>query len=142
MSIATEIADYDRRNYPGIPPANPGAGPLPESGLSVATASSDVLAPAKQPVTIVVISTAGFLVGNIAIIDSHASGVQETQPIVAVPDATHLTVAQLEQPHDGSVRTFIVMQAGEKGQLMAEWFEYTPTSGTDIAVTSNLATVV
>jgi hypothetical protein len=33
------------------------------------------------------------------------------------------------------------MQGGEKGQLIAEWFEYTPTSGTDIQVTTNLATI-
>ena len=32
-------------------------------------------------------------------------------------------------------------KAGSSGVLIAEWFEYTPTSGVDIAVTSNLATI-
>jgi hypothetical protein len=67
--------------------------------------------------------------------------VQESQTITAVPDATHITVERIENPHNGSQKPFPVMQAGEKGQLIAEWFEYTPTSGTDIAVTSNLATI-
>lgn len=35
---------------------------------------------------------------------------------------------------------FAVLQPGNKGALIAEWFEYTPGSGTDIAVTNNLAT--
>jgi hypothetical protein len=141
MSIASEIAAYDQRNYPGIPPANPGATTLPENGLSVATESSDTLLAANGPVTIRVSSSAGFLVGYTAIVDLHDSGVQETQTITAAPDATHITVERLEHPHDGSVRPFAVMQSGEKGQLMAEWFEYTPTSGTDIAVTSNMAAI-
>ena len=39
------------------------------------------------------------------------------------------------------VTAFPVVQAGKKGVLIAEWNEYTPSSGTDIAVTSNLATI-
>jgi hypothetical protein len=89
----------------------------------------------------------GFIVGYTAVIDSYdtkdGSGktLQETQTITAVPDAVHITVERVDNPHSGSPKPFVVMQAGEKGQLIAEWFEYTPTSGTDIAVTSNLATI-
>jgi hypothetical protein len=34
-----------------------------------------------------------------------------------------------------------VVQAGAQGLLIGEWFEYTPTSGTDIAVGSDLSTI-
>jgi hypothetical protein len=150
LTIAQEIQAYDSTNYPGIPPANPGGGPLPDSGAYVASQSSDKLAPSAGPVTLALDSSAGFVVGYTAIIDEYESGSmvggsfvtnQENQTIIAVPDATHITVERIEKPHDGSLKPFAVMQGGEKGQLMAEWFEYTPTSGTDIAVTSNLATI-
>jgi hypothetical protein len=141
MSIATEIQNYDETNYPGIPPANPGGGPLPDAGESVATQSSDSHAASASHVTITVASSVGFLAGYTAIIDDYASGIQEIQTIVAVPDATHITVKGLKNAHDGSTTPFAIRQGGEKGQLIAEWFEYTPTSGTDIAVTSKLATI-
>ena len=151
MTIAQEVQDYDNTNYPGIPPANPGGGPLPDDGESVASVSGDKLSPSGgAPVTIAVESSAGFHVGYTAIIDSWDTTMvqggqtvtaQEAQVITAVPDDTHITVERIENPHDGTTRPFAVMQAGEKGQLIAEWFEYTPTSGTDIAVTSNLATI-
>jgi hypothetical protein len=69
-----------------------------------------------------------------ATIDSYGNG-QEVQTIVDVPDATHITVAALTNVHDGTSTPFPVLQPGEKGQLIAQWYEYTPTSGTDIAVT-------
>jgi hypothetical protein len=150
LSIAQEIRNYDETNYPGIPPANPGGGPLPDAGDSVASESSDALATSPTPVTLTVKSSAGFLKGYTAVLDTYDTKVlvggasvdaQEKQVITDVPDATHITVERLEKPHDGSKKPFPVMQAGEKGQLIAEWFEYTPTSGTDIAVTSNLATI-
>jgi hypothetical protein len=50
-------------------------------------------------------------------------------------------VAALTNAHDGSVQPFPVVQPGENGVVIAEWSEYTPTSGIDIAVTSNLATI-
>ncbi len=151
MTIAQEVQDYDETNYPGIPPANPAGGPLPDSGESVASVSRDTLTPSGgAPVTLAVVSSAGFHVGYTAIIDTWDTTMvragqtvtaQEAQVITAVPDDTHITVARIDNPHDGSTRPFPVMQAGEQGQLIAEWFEYTPTSGTDIAVTSNLATI-
>lgn len=151
MTIAEEVQNYDQTNYPGIPPANPAGGPLPDSGEAVASVSSDKLTPSGgAPVAIAVGSSAGFHVGYTAIIDTYDTKMvqagktvtaQEAQVITAVPDDTHITVERIENAHDGSARPFPVMQAGEKGQLIAEWFEYTPTSGTDIAVTSNLATI-
>jgi len=102
-------------------------------------------------VTFNVKSSAGFQVGYTAIIDSydkqvdidgHYQSVQESRTITAIaPDGKHITVDGIGKPHDGSDIPFPIMQAGEKGQLIAEWFEYTPTSGTDIFVTSNLATI-
>jgi hypothetical protein len=154
LSVAKEIQLYDQTNYPGIPPANPVGGPLPDDGESVATVSKDVLSPSNgQPVAITVKSNLGFAVGKTAIIDSWDSKsdpndpksptLQEAQTIVAIPsgDLTHVTVERIDNPHDGTKKPMPIMQAGEKGQLIAEWFEYTPTSGTDIAVTSNLATI-
>jgi hypothetical protein len=152
MTIAQEVQDYDETNHPGIPPANPAGGPLPDGGESVASVSSDTLTPSGgAPVTLALASSAGFHVGYTAIIDTYdtkmvqagqtVTAAQEAQVITAGPDDTHITVARIDNPHDGSTRPFPVMQAGEQGQLIAEWFEYTPTSGTDIAVTTNLATI-
>jgi hypothetical protein len=150
MSIAAEIQAYDNMNYPGIPPANPGGGPLPDSGAYVGTQCRGQLTQSANAVTIPVDSSDGFIVGYMAIIDDYAAKilvngqsvtVQETQAITAVPDKTHITVERLTNSHDGSAIPFPVLQGGETGQLIAEWFEYTPTSGTDIAVTSNLATI-
>jgi hypothetical protein len=66
---------------------------------------------------------------------------QEAQRITAV-GAGQITVAKLDNAHDGTTAPVPLRQAGEAGHLIAEWFEYTPTPGTDIAVTSNLATIV
>ena len=62
---------------------------------------------------------------------------QEAQTITAVdmtsPQQT-ITVQGLQHSHIGP---FPVVQSGAKGVLIGEWFEYTPTSGTDIGVTLN-----
>jgi hypothetical protein len=157
LSLAKEIQLYDQTNYRGIPPANPAGGPLPDDGESVATVSKSVVKPSSDPndatVTIPVKSSAGFIVGRTAIIDTWDakdptrnpndpdSTLQEVQTIVDVPDVTHIKVEKIINTHDGTKNPIPIMQAGEKGQLIAEWFEYTPTSGTDIAVTSNLASI-
>jgi hypothetical protein len=150
MSIAKEVQAYDQTNYPGIPPANPGGGPLPDDGSSVSTVSNETMVASATPIVLKVLSSEGFRVGYSAIIDSYSSGQtvggvfttsQETQRITAVADG-QITVQRLDYPHDGSSSPVVIRQASEAGQLMAEWFEYTPTPGTDIAVTSNLATVV
>ena len=145
LTIAQQIQDYDAINYPGIPPANPdGGGPIDDGTPQVGTTSAAVLAPSGAPVTIQVADSKGFRAGATAIIDSWESNVQEQQTIVAVPDATHITVAVLSKAHDPAKnqnKPYPIVQAGASGLLIAEWFEYTPTSGTDIAVTSNLATI-
>jgi hypothetical protein len=68
-------------------------------------------------------------------------GLQEAPMLVRVDDPTHITVASLAQAHSGSVTPFPVVQPGERGALIAEWNEHTPSSGTDIAVGSDLQTV-
>jgi hypothetical protein len=143
LDIAAQIALYDSKNYPGIPPANPGGGPLPDNGHHAATQSTDkLLQNLNANVIIKVESSEGFLVGYTAIIDSYTTGHQENQEIISIPDITHITVKRLSFNHDGSSGVPIpIRQAGEKGQLIAEWFEYTPMSGTDIAVTSNLESI-
>jgi hypothetical protein len=140
MTIAQEIQDYDNTYYPGIPPANPNSS---TAGLtdSAVTASSTKVGPSATPISITVNSSTGFAVGAQVLIDTVASGLQEAKKITAVPDLTHVVVESLQKQHNGTVTEFPVVQPGEKGVLIGEWFEYTPTSGTDIAVTSNLATI-
>jgi hypothetical protein len=149
LDIAQEIQDYDNTNYPGIPPANPGT--VPDDGSYVATTSIDQLVPSGgKAVTINVASNVGFNVGYNAVIDSYQAIIpgskppataQESQLIINVSnDGKQLTVKQIVNPH-GAAGSFAVRQAGESGLLISEWFEYTPSSGTDIAVTSNLATI-
>jgi len=103
---------------------------------------------AINDVSILVDSSAGFVVGSGVLIDAYvyspndpSKNPQEQQTVTAVPDGTHIIVTKLGKPHDGTTTPFPVTQPGERGVLIAEWFEYTPTSGTDIAVTSNLATI-
>ncbi|WP_433463410.1 hypothetical protein [Spirillospora sp. CA-128828] len=140
-TIAQEIAAYDDRNYPGIPPANPGktAARLEDA---VFTTSPVSVGPSTGPVSIQVANSAGFLVGAQVVIDSvrgldHS---QEAQTIVDIPDATHIKVGRLRKAHTGTAASpFPVTQPGEKGELIAEWSEYTPTSGIDITVASNPA---
>jgi hypothetical protein len=142
LSIAKEIAAYDDRNYPGIPPANPGktAARLEDS---VYTTSNVKVGPSTTPAAIPVDSSDGFVVGSTVVIDSvdDLDHVQEAQVITRVPDGRHIEVARLANAHDGTRGAFPIVQPGEKGALIAEWSEYTPTSGTDIAITSNLTTI-
>lgn len=141
LTIAQQIQDYDSTNYPGIPPANPG-GPADQDTPQVGTTCDADVQPSPSPVTIPVGDSTGFVPGATAIIDTWDSGVQETQPITAVPDATHVTVQAMSNAHSLVKNVpFPVVQAGTQGVLIAEWFEYTPTSGTDIAVSSDLSTI-
>jgi hypothetical protein len=145
LTIAQQIEDYDAINYPGIPPADPdGGGPVDDGTPQVGTTFDTVITPSTSAVTITVADSTGFIAGTTAIINTWESTVQEKQTIVAVPDATHITVGALSNTHDpinNQNKPIPIMQAGESGLLIAEWFEYTPTSGIDIAVTSNLATI-
>jgi hypothetical protein len=92
-------------------------------------------------------STDGFLVGATVLVDSgvhlddsNTFGWQESVTITAV-GANQLTLDLVQFSHGGDAVAYAVVQPGEKGVLIAEWNEYTPSSGTDIAVTSNLATI-
>jgi len=140
MTIAQEIADYDSTNYPGITAANPD-GETGEQFDPAYALCSVALGARASPANIVVDSSAGFIVGEPVVIDLYNSGVQETQLVTAVPDATHVTVKLLNNAHNGTTTPFPITQPADKGLMIGEWFEYTPTSGTDIAVTSNLATI-
>lgn len=150
MTIAQQIADYDSTNYPGIPPADPtNTMPVDYDDIQpVGTTCDQDLTASAAPVTITVADSTGFVVGATAIIDNFvavpAANVQEAQTITAVPDGTHITVQALSYDHspaNNDNEPFPVVQAGSKGTLIAEWFEYTPTSGTDIAINSDLSTV-
>jgi hypothetical protein len=143
LTIAQQIQDYDSTNYPGIPPANPnGGGPIDDGSAQVGTVCASALPASSSPVIIPVADSTGFVAGESAILDTWGSGVQETQTITAVPDGTHITVQAVSNAHTLiNQAPFPIVQAGSKGTLIGEWFEYTPSSGTDIAVTSNLATI-
>lgn len=142
LSIAQEIAAYDDRNYPGIPPANPARAAVRLQD-AVFTTSSVKIDASTSPVTVEVASSAGFVVGLRVILDvEDERHIQEAAVITEIPDAGHLIVAEVAHAHDGTQGPFAVLQPGDKGALIAEWNEYTPSSGIDIAVTSNLATIV
>jgi hypothetical protein len=154
MTIAQEIAAYDDRNYPGIPPANPSQSAVRLEDAVYTTASTVLTPQPGQPLVnqqIEVESNLGFLVGAQIVIDSgvgdafpaNSPGRQESTTIVGIAagDTRHIVVAQVQNPHGGNGDAYAVVQPGTRGVLIAEWNEYTPTSGTDIAVTSNLATI-
>jgi hypothetical protein len=141
LSIAQEIAAYDDRNYPGIPPANPGK-LLTRLQNAVYTTSSANVAPSAAPVTIKVESSAGFVVGLPVVLDTDDERhIQEAVRLVAIPNSTQITVEKVQFAHSGAPAPFAVLQPGEKGAFIAEWNEYTPTSGIDIAMTSNLSSI-
>jgi hypothetical protein len=143
LTIAQEIAAYDDRNYPGIPPATPDGSTVRLEDAIYTTCTAAVGPDPGQPaapVSIPVEDSTPFLIGAQVVIDVYDDRkVQEATTVTATPDATHLVVAQLT--HDHTTTPFPVIQPGENGALIAEWHEYTPTSGTDIAVTSNLSTI-
>ena len=151
LTIAQEIAAYDDRNYPGIPPANPGRSAVRLEDEVYTTSITELPPPGMAlPLTnveIAVDSSAGFIVGGRVVIDSvmhtdpsNTFGWQEATTIVAVRPG-FITVASIQFEHGGDDVAYVVVEPGEQGVLIAEWNEYTPSSGTDIAVTSNLATI-
>ena len=144
VTIAQQIESYDSTNYPGIPAAN-SSGPYDESTPQIGTTCASVLALSSSPVMIPVASNDQFVAGATAIIDTWDSGVQETQTITDVStDGSSITVGALTNAHSPASNgndPFPVVQAGAQGLLIAEWFEYTPTSGVDIAVGSDLSSI-
>lgn len=137
LTIAQEIEAYNETNYPGIPPANPDAVPVNSQDAAV-TASSSKVDASTSPVTLTVDTTDGFQTGMTVTIDTYDSDVQEAETISAIPDATHLQVSQLKYAHDGTSTPFPIVQPGEAGVVIAEWYEYTPSHGTDIALATPL----
>ena len=137
MTIAQEVQAYNDTNYPGIPPANPDASPVSPQDAAT-TASSSKVAASTIPVTLAVDTTNGFQVGMTVTIDTYDSNNQEAQVITAIPDATHLTLALLTYAHDGTTTPFPIVQPGEAGVVIAEWYEYTPSHGTDIGIATPL----
>ncbi|MFF2142396.1 hypothetical protein [Kitasatospora sp. NPDC058190] len=140
LTIAREIAAYDDRNYPGIPPANPGSSSLLLEDEVVTTCAAVVEpAAAGAPVLVPVASSAGFDPDTVVVVDEYDDRrIQETARVVRVPDDGHLLLAGLTHRHDGTLAPFPIRRPGHRGTLIAEWNEYTPTSGTDIAVSSPL----
>lgn len=141
LTIAREIAAYDDRNYPGIPAANPGKSAVRLEDAVYTTSKSQV-GPSAAPVTLDVESSGGFVVGSNVVIDTYdiSTAIQESQLVTAIPNDHQLTIERLDFAH-GQDGPFPVLEPGDKGILIAEWDEYTPTAGVDIAVTSNLATI-
>lgn len=150
MTIAQQIQNYDKTNYPGIPPANSNGQTLntddiPNAGTTSRTSIRPGATP-TTPVTIVVDDSRGFVVGGYAIIDAwdagisqaNSVGIQERSMITAVPDAKSIVVQGLRYPHGGGDRDYPILQTSAKGLLIAEWYEYTPSKGTLIAVNSRL----
>jgi hypothetical protein len=141
LTIAQEIAAYDDRNYPGIAPANPTRSAVRLQEAVIATSASDMAASAGE-VKLEVSDASRFVEGLPVVIDVHDErGLQEAPMLVRVDDPKHITVAGLTHAHNGSATPFPVVQPGERGTLIAEWNEHTPSSGTDIAVGSDLQTV-
>src|SRR5262249_7604918 len=91
MTIAREIAAYDDRNYPGIPPANPGKTAERLEDAVYTTSTMDFGPSANGgPVTIAVESTDGFTVGRRVVIDiADDKQLQEAQLVIGVTDKTH-----------------------------------------------------
>ena len=145
LTIAQEIAEYDSRNYPGIPPANSSEATVRLQDAVYTTTSSQVNGPVDDKV-LDLQSADGFTVGARVLVDTGVHiredkfGWQE-EAIVTAISGNSITVKHLQYSHGGDGESYAVVQPGEKGTLIAEWFEYTPTSGTDIAVTSNLQTI-
>lgn len=140
LTIAKEIAAYDDRNYPGIPPANPGKAAARLQDAVYTTTSFDVQ-PNPGTVEIKVADSSGFVVGLPVVIDvEDERQIQEASMVTEISQGK-IKVAGLKFAHRGTQAPVPILQPGEKGALIAEWSEYTPSSGTDIALTSNLSTI-
>jgi hypothetical protein len=102
LSIAQEIAAYDDRNYPGIPPANPAKAAIRLQD-AVYTTSSDRVETSSGPVSVPVSSSAGFVVGLQILLDVEDDRhIQEAVLVTEVPDANHIIVDKLAHTHDGT----------------------------------------
>ncbi|MDM9623158.1 hypothetical protein [Rhizobium sp. S96] len=150
LTIAKEIAAYDDRNYPGIPPANPmaTAARLEEDVYVTSTTAVNPPDGGLSNVAVQVDTTDMLSVGAKVVVDSVVSddptlrdGRQEQATITEVLDSATIKLDMLKYKHGMNGSRYVIRLPGEKGALIAEWAEYTPTSAIDIAVTSNLATI-
>jgi hypothetical protein len=142
LKIADQIAKYDATNYKGIPPANP-TGTVNIGGQQAGTVGFGRIEPGSN-VSLHVQDTSGFEKGNIILIDTPESGVQERQKISEIQQAGNIIVVEaLKNRHgaSGEHEQYPILQLGEEGVLIAEWFEYTPSHGTMIEVNSELKTM-
>jgi hypothetical protein len=142
LRIAEDISNYDNTNYKGIPPANP-TGSVNIGGQQAGTVGMGRVDPGTN-VSLHVEDTSGFAVDNIVVIDTSDSGLQERQKITQIKQAQNIiVVAKLENRHGakGKDEEYPIIQVGEEGVLIAEWFEYTPSHGTAIEVDAALETM-
>ena len=105
---------------------------------AASTACSSNAAASTSPVSLTVDQTDGFQVGMTVTIDTYESSFQEAEKITSIPDAKTIVVTQLKYAHDGSTTPFPIVQPGEAGVVIAEWYEYTPSHGTDIGLATPL----
>ena len=142
LRIAEDISNYDNTNYKGIPPANP-TGSVNIGGQHAGTVGFGRIDPGSH-VSLHVQDTSGFAVGNIVMIDTAGSGIQERQKITDIKQSQNIIVVEkLDNRHGvkGGDEEYPIIQMGEEGVLIAEWFEYTPSHGTAIEVDSALETM-
>lgn len=153
LSIGQEIQSYDQTNYPGVPPANPDQEPRP------------LLTPlqrrAWQDIQLIIGLLEAFKTKNGAYpttaqgLAALASIAASQSPPVTLPAADPWgNPYQYKSP--GKYNDYEMASLGADGapggdgdnaditswadsSLIAEWYEYTPTHGLDIAVTGNLA---
>jgi hypothetical protein len=141
LTIGQEIRAYDQTNYPGIPPANPEANyrPLLTPGQRKAWSEMQAI---------------------ISLLDAHrqlhgsypttAQGLAALAPLGTVPAADPWGNAYV-YTSPGAFNDFDLVSLGADGKsggvdentdvtsgstasLISEWFEYTPTHGTDIEI--------
>ena len=126
---------------PAFPPANPAKAAVRLQDAIFTTASVRAIS-SLSPVSIEVADSTGFVVGLQVVIDVEDDGhIQESVRITDIPDASHIVVESLTHTHDGRQIPFPMLQPGDKGTHCRVERIY-PSSGIDIAVTSNLATIV
>ncbi|KAG8531931.1 uncharacterized protein KY384_003567 [Bacidia gigantensis] len=124
---------------PTVPATTPTASTSPHAG----TVGVGRIDPGSD-VKVLVKDTSGFVVGDVVLIDSADSGVQERQKITMIEqDQSVIVVEKLVNRHGAKAKEelYPIIQVGEEGVLIAEWFEYTPSHGTAIEVDSAFETM-
>lgn len=95
-------------NQPGLSATNAfgtGTGITGARGQSAGypyTKTTATITKSAAAVNMAVVNSADFVVGNFVLIDGGSSTLAEIQQVTAVPDGTHITVAQLKNTHTGA----------------------------------------